>query len=194
MRSDAPISVRLRTGAGLVAGTAVLAAGLPVLTADPATALPPAKASAQSNHGGLSKAEKARMKRHRQVRRSNRMRQSLVRVALNKRGAQYVSGRSGPWSFDCSGFTQYVYRKATGKYLPHYSGAQMSRAKRVSIRHLRPGDLLFYGSRGSQHVSMYIGKGRMIHATNPRTDVRVDRVRTGYWMSHFAGAGRILPS
>ena len=60
------------------------------------------------------------------------------------------------------------------------------------MKWLKPGDLLFYGRGGSQHVSMYIGKGQMIHATNPRTDVRIDRVNNGYWRGRFAGAGRII--
>jgi cell wall-associated NlpC family hydrolase len=51
---------------------------------------------------------------------------------------------------------------------------------------------MFYGRGGSQHVSMYIGKGKMIHATNPRTDVRIDSINNGYWRGRFAGAGRII--
>ena len=138
------------------------------------------------------KAAKKRAKRQKARQRADRQRSTLVRVALNKRGKQYVAGAAGPNSFDCSGFTQYVYKKATGKYLPHYSGAQMNKARRVSKSNLKPGDLLFYGSNGSQHVSMYIGKGKMIHATNPRTDVRIDSVNNAYWRGRFAGAGRII--
>lgn len=124
--------------------------------------------------------------------RADRARASLVRVALSKRNGRYVAGATGPWAFDCSGFTLWVYKQATGKSLPHYSGAQMNRAKRVSRKHLRPGDLLFYGPGGSQHVSMYIGKGKMIHATNPRSGVRVDSINMGYYRARFAGAGRII--
>ncbi|MEI2643695.1 MAG: C40 family peptidase [Candidatus Nanopelagicales bacterium] len=124
--------------------------------------------------------------------RATRARASLVRVALSKRSARYVAGASGPWAFDCSGFTMWVYKRATGKSLPHYSGAQMHRAKRVSRKHLMPGDLLFFGPGGSQHVSMYIGKGKMIHATNPRSGVRVDSINMGYYRARFAGAGRII--
>lgn len=124
--------------------------------------------------------------------RADRARASLVRVALSKRGARYVPGASGPWSFDCSGFVMWVYRQATGKSLPHYSGAQMARSHRVSRAHLQPGDLLFFGPGGSQHVSMYIGKGKMIHATNPRSGVRVDSINMGYYRARFAGAGRFI--
>ncbi len=197
MRTEARPN-QIRTAAGMTAA-AVLMGGLPLLTATPALAdevpatpvtqtVTPAKPAPKK----LTKAQKKRIKAKRQKQRADRKRQSLVRVALNKRGRQYVAGAAGPNAFDCSGFTQYVYKKATGKYLPHYSGAQMHRGKRVSKSNLKPGDLLFYGPGGSQHVSMYIGKGKMIHATNPRTDVRIDSVHNAYWRARYAGAARII--
>lgn len=152
------------------------------LSTAPAVAAAPADTQAQSQRDARAAARE----------RADRMRASLVRVALGKKGARYVAGASGPWAFDCSGFTMWVYKQATGKSLPHYSGAQMHRAKRVSRNHLMPGDLLFFGPGGSQHVSMYIGKGRMIHATNPRSGVRVDSINMGYYRARFAGAGRII--
>ncbi len=193
MRSDAHQS-RMRTAAALSVG-AVMIGGLPLVTATSSQAAPmtpTVSAKASVAQAKKSKAQKQRAKRLRQKKRANRARSSLVRVGLSQRGKQYVAGAAGPNRFDCSGFTQYVYKKATGKYLPHYSGAQMNRARRVSTKNLKPGDLLFYGRGGSQHVSMYIGKGKMIHATNPRTDVRIDSVNNGYWRGRFAGAGRII--
>jgi cell wall-associated NlpC family hydrolase len=194
-----PARPHVRTAAGLTAGV-VLFAGLPLLTAGAAQAVDepvvttatqtaPAKPALTKKQ---IKAKKQREKRKRQKQRANRQRASLVRIGLNQLGNQYVAGASGPNAFDCSGFTQFVYKKATGKYLPHYSGAQMNRAKRVSKRHLKPGDLMFYGPGGSQHVAMYIGKGKMVHATNPRTDVRIDSIHNAYWRGRFAGAGRII--
>jgi len=192
MRSSA--QNRARAGAALTAGV-VLAAGLPFVASTTAQAVDgpvTTTAATPTLTKQQIRAKKQREKRQRQKQRANRARSSLVRVALNQLGEQYVAGASGPNRFDCSGFTQYVYRKATGKYLPHYSGAQMHKARRVGRKHLKPGDLLFYGPGGSQHVSMYIGKGRMVHATNPRTDVRIDSVNNAYWRGRFAGAGRII--
>ncbi len=193
---------RARTAAALTAG-AVLAGGLPLITAtavqavdEPVvTSVVPQSAPAPTKPKLTKKqikAKKQREKRQRQKQRANRSRSSLVRVALNQRGEQYVAGAAGPNRFDCSGFTQYVYKQATGKYLPHYSGAQMNKARRVGKKRMKPGDLLFFGPGGSQHVAMYIGKGKMVHATNPRTDVRIDSVNNGYWRGRFAGAGRII--
>ena len=124
--------------------------------------------------------------------RASRARASLVRVALTRKGDSYVAGASGPTAFDCSGFTMWVYKKALGKSLPHYSGAQMDVARRVSVKNLKPGDLLFYGRGGSQHVSMYIGKGKMIHATNPREGVVVQSIHVPWFWNIMAGAGRVI--
>ncbi|MEZ5184689.1 MAG: NlpC/P60 family protein [Candidatus Nanopelagicales bacterium] len=191
MRSVAH-SPRLRTAATLSAG-AVLVGGLPLITTTTAGAAPAASVQTQAVQAkAKTKAQKKKAKRQRQRKRANRARSSLVRVGLNQLGKQYVAGAAGPNRFDCSGFTQYVYKKATGRYLPHYSGAQMNRARRVGMKYLKPGDLLFYGRGGSQHVSMYIGRGKMVHATNPRTDVRIDSIHNRYWMGRFAGAGRII--
>lgn len=201
-----PTAHVVRSAAALTAG-GVLLAGLPLVTAtsavaepDPAASTPAPLTAAQikaarqaAKRAAERKARaKQRAKRKRAKQRANRKRTSLVRVALRQLGDQYVAGASGPNAFDCSGFTMYVYKTAVGKYLPHYSGAQMSRARRVSTSNLKPGDLLFYGPGGSQHVSMYIGKGKMIHATNPRTDVRIDSIHNAYWRGRFAGAGRII--
>lgn len=160
-----------------IAAVTVLA-GAPPVAADDAAAISRSDERAQ---GAVSRAERA-----------SRDRASLVRVALSKKGSRYVAGAAGPYSFDCSGFVLWVYKNATGRSLPHYSGAQMDRAKRVSLGALQPGDLMFYGPGGSQHVSMYIGKGKMIHATNPRTDVRIDSIHNGYWRGRYAGATRII--
>ena len=164
----------------LVAATALSAA--PAIAADdPATAEATLAPSEQRAQGAVSRAERA-----------SRERASLVRVALSKKGSRYVSGAAGPTSFDCSGFVMWVYKKATGRSLPHYSGAQMQRTKRVSLSTIVPGDLLFFGPGGSQHVSMYIGKGKMIHATNPSSGVKIDSIRAGYYRARFAGAGRVI--
>jgi cell wall-associated NlpC family hydrolase len=184
--------------AAATAGLTVALSPMPALADEATPATPGATAPAETAEAkkkvskAKKKAQRKRAKRAAARKRADRTRGSLVRVALNQKGDRYVSGRSGPNSFDCSGFTKYVYKKAAGKELPHYSGAQMRKARRVSTKNLKPGDLLFYGRGGSQHVSMYIGKGKMIHATNPRSGVKIDSIHAGYYKSRFAGAGRLL--
>jgi len=94
--------------------------------------------------------------------------------ALAQVGDRYVWGAAGPSSFDCSGLTMAAYR-TVGISLPHSSRAQIGSGRRVSSGDLQPGDLVFYYSPIS-HVGIYIGGGRIVHAANPRSGVRVASV------------------
>jgi cell wall-associated NlpC family hydrolase len=113
----------------------------------------------------------------------------VVKYARKLLGVPYVYGGSSPSSgFDCSGFTSFVYAHF-GITLPHYSGAQFARGKRVSRQGLRPGDLLFFDGLG--HVGMYVGSGRFIHAPHSGTTVSIDKL-TGWYSGRYDGARRLL--
>lgn len=115
-----------------------------------------------------------------------------VSLARTKLGAAYVAGMSGPTKFDCSGLTRFIAKYAYGKTLPHYSRAQFYSGIRVQKRYLKPGDLVFFFRSGAHHVGLYVGNGKMISATNPRTDVKVDYVFTGWYGSRYSGAVRLV--
>ncbi len=115
-----------------------------------------------------------------------------VSVARSKVGKRYSAGSAGPNRFDCSGLAMYVAKHAYGRSLPHYSKAQFRATKRVSKSNLRPGDLVFFFKRGAHHVGVYIGHGRMVSATNPRSGVKVDAVFSGWYGSRYSGAGRLV--
>jgi cell wall-associated NlpC family hydrolase len=100
-------------------------------------------------------------------------------------GAESPKGSSDP-GFDCSGLTAWAWGQV-GVGLSHYSGAQMASSAPVPLSDLQPGDLLFYGAGGSDHVAMYIGGGQMIEAPFTGADVRITGARFG---GGFAGAGR----
>ena len=68
----------------------------------------------------------------------------------------------------------------------------MRRGQRVSKSNLLPGDILAWGSNGSQHVSIYIGKGKMIGANNPSRDVVIEPINNSYWAPRYAGARRLI--
>lgn len=110
-----------------------------------------------------------------------------VRAALTFIGVPYVWGGSSRYGVDCSGLVMLAWRSA-GVALPHYSGAQFYDTVRVPLWALRPGDLLFYGYHGDEHVSMYVGRGLMIEAPYSGQRVHLTPVRLGYG---FAGAGRV---
>ena len=86
----------------------------------------------------------------------------IIAEAAKHKGARYVFGASGPRTFDCSGYTMYVYRKSIGKKLPHKANLQQRYGKAVSKSSARPGDLLVFrsGSYGT-HVGIYAGGGAM---------------------------------
>lgn len=74
---------------------------------------------------------------------------------------------------DCSGFTMSIYA-AYGISLPHSSSAQASGGRSISSSELQPGDLVFYGNGGINHVAIYIGGGQICHEANSRRDCVID--------------------
>lgn len=117
---------------------------------------------------------------------------SVVNYAKKFLGRPYVWGAEGPRSFDCSGFTQYVY-KAHGVYLPHYTGYQVKKGSAISKSNLNLGDLIFFNTDGSfSHVGIYIGSGKFIHASSGSRKVTISSLNGSYYRSRYAGARRIF--
>ena len=83
---------------------------------------------------------------------------AAIKYAEAQLGKPYMYAASGPDTFDCSGLTMMAWA-AAGISLPHYSGAQYEMFPHVPLDQLAPGDLLFWGVQGSEHVAMYIGGG-----------------------------------
>ncbi|MFJ6496886.1 NlpC/P60 family protein [Streptomyces virginiae] len=96
---------------------------------------------------------------------------AIVNFARAQVGKAYVMGGTGPSSFDCSGLVQAAYRQA-GISLPRMSQAQSSAGTSVSLSALQPGDILYWGSKGSAyHVAIYVGGGKFVGAQNPSTGI-----------------------
>ena len=110
-----------------------------------------------------------------------------VHFAYRQLGKPYQWGGAGPRSYDCSGLAMAAWRRA-GLHLPHRADLQHQVIRRkVPFRHLRPGDLVFFS--GDNHVGIYVGRGRFIHA--PHTGTVVQRGFLTGWRRHaFAGAAR----
>jgi cell wall-associated NlpC family hydrolase len=114
-----------------------------------------------------------------------------VQAAESQLGVPYVWGGESPKGsaspgFDCSGLTAWSWGQV-GVGLPHFSGAQMADSAPVPVSDLQPGDLLFYGPGGSDHVAMYVGGGSMIEAPYTGAVVWITGLRLG---DGFVGAGR----
>ena len=88
-----------------------------------------------------------------------------IAAGMTKMGAPYVWAAAGPDVFDCSGFVQWAY-KQVGVSLSHYSGAMYNETVRISESQLQPGDLVFWGPGGSQHVAIYIGGNQILHTAH----------------------------
>lgn len=95
-----------------------------------------------------------------------------IRFAEAQLGKPYQYAATGPNSYDCSGLTMMAWG-AAGVSMPHYSGAQYAMFPHVPLNQIQPGDLLFWGPGGSEHVAMYIGGGTQIAATHTGDYVRI---------------------
>jgi peptidoglycan DL-endopeptidase CwlO len=114
-------------------------------------------------------------RRQRRMRRVKRERTRVVAIARRELGVPYAWGGSSRRGFDCSGLTMFVYRHV-GIRLAHSATMQSRCGRRVSLHHLRPGDLLFFGHPSYyHHVAMYIGHGRMIEAPHRGARVHICR-------------------
>lgn len=119
---------------------------------------------------------------------------ALVQIALAQIGKRYVWGATGPDTFDCSGLTVYVARKALGITLPRVAADQARAGVHVDEVDLQPGDLLFYENTyqpGITHVGVYIGNRRWVNAANETTGVIVSGMDEEYWKTRYVGARRI---
>lgn len=127
----------------------------------------------------------------RQEEAEQQLRQSVVSYALSFVGGRYVYGGTDPNSgVDCSGFTRYVLKNAAGVQVGRSSRDQAAEGTTVSAETMQPGDLLFYAS-GSRvnHVAMYIGDGKIVHASTESTGIKVSdwNYRTPVRIASFLG-------
>lgn len=105
------------------------------------------------------------------------VRVDLVQYAKQFVGNPYVwGGTSLTNGADCSGFTMSIYKKY-GVSLPHHAASQAQMGTKVSLGEAKPGDLVFYAKNGSiNHVAIYIGNGQVIHASSPKTGIKISSV------------------
>ncbi|MDE6107855.1 MAG: C40 family peptidase, partial [Oscillospiraceae bacterium] len=120
----------------------------------------------------------------------------IIAYAKEFLGVPYVYGANGPDSFDCSGFTKYVYAHF-GYQLNRSASGQLDNGREVSLSDIQPGDLVFFIYDGAttraSHVGMYIGNDQFIHAsTGTKREVVISQLLGGSYQRTIVGVRRII--
>jgi cell wall-associated NlpC family hydrolase len=127
---------------------------------------------------------------------ANKESSNVLSRAVNVLGTPYRWGGSSPSKgFDCSGLVKYAFNDATFD-LPRTSNAMASgHGEKVERKDLKPGDLIFFNikSRRVNHVAIYLGNDRFIHAPRRGKAVSIDTLNKPYWKQHYVVAKRVLP-
>ena len=117
--------------------------------------------------------------------------------AVNVLGTPYRWGGSSPKKgFDCSGLVKYAFNDVADVDLPRTSNAMaQGQGVKVAKGDLKPGDLIFFNikSRRVNHVAIYLGNDRFIHAPRTGKRVSIDSLEKPYWQKHYVVAKRVLP-
>ncbi|MFJ4065539.1 C40 family peptidase [Pseudomonas sp. NPDC089996] len=117
--------------------------------------------------------------------------------AVNVLGTPYRWGGSNPKKgFDCSGLVKYAFNDVADVDLPRTSNAMaQGHGVKVAKTDLKPGDLIFFNikSRRVNHVAIYLGNDRFIHAPRTGKRVSIDNLSKPYWQKHYVVAKRVLP-
>lgn len=120
----------------------------------------------------------------------------IVEFAKSFLGKKYKYGTAGPNTFDCSGFTTYVFKKF-GYSLNRSAAGQLSNGRSIPKSELQIGDLVLFrdtsiNKAAASHAGMYIGNNQFIHASSRRGGVIITSLSENYYSKHFVGARRIL--
>lgn len=117
----------------------------------------------------------------------------IIENAKKLLGTPYVWGGTTPNGFDCSGYVQYVFNQS-GIKLPRTTTEQYKIGTYVPKSSLQPGDLVFLQNTyraGVSHVGIYVGDGKMIHASSSK-GVVISDLSSSYYTQHYYGARRVL--
>ncbi|MBS0581355.1 MAG: C40 family peptidase [Proteobacteria bacterium] len=106
-------------------------------------------------------------------------------------GKPYHFGGADQGGFDCSGLAVFVHERV-GLMIPRTAAEQQRAAHPVPAAQILPGDLLFFRMRkhGIDHVGIYLGESRFVHAPHAGVPVTTAELDSGYYARHFIGAGR----
>ena len=123
--------------------------------------------------------------------------QYVISVARSKLGKLYVYGAFGPNTFDCSGFTNYCFRQIDVDLKQSaYTQGYDKKYPKIAFKDLRAGDLVFFDtvtdSDLSDHVGIFLGKGKFIHASSSAGKVIISSMSSGYYNRVFSWGRRVM--
>ena len=119
--------------------------------------------------------------------------EEIERIAKSLLGTDYQYGANGPYQYDCSSFTKYVFSK-NGITLPRVSKDQARVGQYIPANRLQKGDLIFFDSKKSSevsHVGIYLSKGYFIHASSAQDKVTISNLNSSYYSKHFKWGRRV---
>jgi len=123
-------------------------------------------------------------------------RHRIMDAAYSALGIPYLYGGNSPArGLDCSSLMQFIHKKALGKTLPRTAAVQRDSSKTIAYQSLQPGDMLFFkiDSR-TNHVGIYIGHGKFIHASSGKRRAIIDSMDKAYWKKRFVKFGSFINS
>ena len=123
------------------------------------------------------------------------LRRDVLDVAKKYLGVPYVSGGTGRWGFDCSGYTQYVFAQVGVSILRH-ERAQMEHSIIIPKEEMQCGDLVIFSNTGdnggfASHIGIYVGNNQVIHASSSK-GITISDLDSYYYAKHYQCSRRIL--
>lgn len=123
--------------------------------------------------------------------------EKIIEYAKTLLGKKYVWADEGPNTFDCSGFTWYVYKNVAKISLPRSSKEQGVYGTYINKKDLQPGDLVFFDTVGAMdnvisHAGIYLGNNQFIHASSSQGKVVISQLDSDYYSKVFVNGRRVL--
>ena len=121
-------------------------------------------------------------------------RHRVMAAAHELLGTPYIYGGNNPArGLDCSSLMQFIHKRALGVSIPRTAAEQSKRSKTINYNNLQPGDMLFFKiDRQNNHVGIYIGEGKFIHASSSNRSASIASMNLPYWKKRFVKFGSYL--
>ena len=121
-------------------------------------------------------------------------RNRMIQIATSTIGTPYKWGGDNPQKgFDCSGLMSFVHKNALGMKIPRTAAKQRDASRTISYNQLLPGDMLFFRTgRNSNHVGVYVGNRRFVHAASGSKHVKIASMDNAYWHKRFVKFGSFM--